>query len=110
MPTPDLRHGGVGALTFMATGAARPVIRRIALESGRGVACTFERNSIRDLAIFTPDRSEARVAGLRTKGEFFWIRTANGAIQTAIAIRASDFEYQQINLLEEPLCARSAAS
>ena len=110
MPTPDLRHGGVGALTFIATGAARPVINRIPLESGRGVACTFERDGIRDLAVFTPDGNETHVAGLHTKGDFFWMRTESGAIRAAAAIRATDFEYKQINLLEEPLCARFAAS
>jgi hypothetical protein len=42
-------------------------------------------------------------------GDFFWARMANRNIHNAVAIRSQRFQYRDSNLLEDALCAPSAA-
>jgi hypothetical protein len=107
---PDLTNGSAGAITLLITGSPAAEIRRLAFDLGQGVACAIERDGFTDIAVFTPRGEPAQVAGLRTAGEFFWMRLADGAVLSSVAVRAKSMEYKGLNLVEEAMCAQSAAS
>jgi hypothetical protein len=105
-----VRHAApVWAATFLATGARRPVLRRLQVERGEAIACAVTMDGVEDVVVLPCGRSEVSVAGFRMAGEFFWIRMAERKIRSAVAIRSRRFQCGSTNLLEDALCAPSAA-
>jgi hypothetical protein len=105
----DLAHSGAAAITVLIPGAPSPRIRRLALEADHGIACAIDRNGFTDVIVFNPEGGEVTVSGARMTGEFFWMRTQHGELHSSLAVRATAFQYDGINLLEEAMCAQSAA-
>jgi hypothetical protein len=99
----------VWAATFLAPGIHRPTVRRLRVESGEAIACAFTLDGVEDIVVLPCGRSEVSVAGFRMAGEFFWIRMVERKIENTAAIRSRRFQYGDRNLLEDALCAPSAA-
>jgi len=84
-PTPT------AAMTFLvpAPGAScDPVVRRLAVENGSGIACAYEHNGSEDIAVLSTGDSEMTVADFRMRGEFFWMRLEGGVLKQVLAVRA----------------------
>jgi hypothetical protein len=102
------RPGDSAAMTFLAPRVATPAIERLHLNTGSAIACAYRHFGYRDIAVYSTGRSEVEVAGLRLRGEFFWLRMEGQIVRKAVAIRG---RWQRgKNFLEEPVCAPSAAS
>ncbi len=99
----------VRAITLLMPSGRRPVVRRLEIENGAAIACTCTVDGIEDLIVLPCGASEVSVAGFRMAGEFFWTRMVGRNIQNAVAIRSQRFQYRDSNLLEDALCAPSAA-
>ena len=99
----------VWAVTLLVPSARRPVVQRLEVESGEAVACACTVDGVEDLIVLPCGGSEVSVAGFRMAGEFFWTRMVGRNIQNAVAIRSQRFQYRDSNLLEDALCAPSAA-
>src|ERR1035438_5975107 len=84
-PTP------AAAMTFIMQvldGSCDPVVRRLAMESGSGIACAYEHHGFEDIAVLSTGESEMAVADFRMRGEFFWMRLEGGELKQVLAIRA----------------------
>ena len=99
----------VWAATFLMPSDDRPELRRVVVASGEAVACARTSGAVEDLIVLPCGRSEVSVAGFRMAGEFFWIRRVDRKIQSAVAIGSRRFQFGERNLLEDALCAPSAA-
>jgi len=105
----DLSKASAGAITFLVPEGAVPRIGCLDVDAGQGIACSLDRDGFTDLILFAPDSGYLKAGALRCQGEFFWLRTEGGVVQDAFSVRATHFEYEGMNLLEEKLCAPSAA-
>jgi hypothetical protein len=105
----DIAHSGAAAITLLIPGGPAPRIRRLTLDAGHGIACAIDRDGLTEVSVFNPEGGEVKVAGARMTGEFFWMRCQRCELQSSLAVRATSFEYDGINLLEEAMCAQSAA-
>jgi hypothetical protein len=77
------------AMTFVLPhGPCLPVVRRLKVESGSGIACSYEHDGFEDIAAFSTGDSEMSVADFRLRGEFFWLRLKSGVLQHVLAVRA----------------------
>jgi hypothetical protein len=65
-----------------------PIIRRLKMESGSGIACSYAHDEFEDIAILSTGDSAMEVAGFRMHGEFFWFRLESGVLKQAMAVRA----------------------
>jgi hypothetical protein len=74
--------------TEIRNGLLNPVVRRVKVEAGGGIACAYEHHGFEDIAIFSPGNGEIRAAGFRMQGEFCWLRTKDGVLTQVVAIRA----------------------
>jgi len=99
--TQDITGDSAGAVTVIGAGAVRPRVHRAALESGQGIACIIEHNGFNDLVVFAPDAGECSLGHLRGVGEFFWVRKVNGLLKDFASLRASHFEHDGIDLLQD---------
>ena len=98
------------AMTLVAPFARRPVVRRLDLDEGTAIAFLVACGDRRDIAVFCPNEGPVSVAGFHLRGRFFWARMERSVITASVAIRASEFLFHGRNLLEEHVCAQSAAS
>jgi hypothetical protein len=69
-------------------GSCAPAIRRLKVESGEGIACSYEHDGFEDIAILSTGDSEIAVADIRMRGEFCWMRLENGVMKQVMAVRA----------------------
>jgi hypothetical protein len=69
-------------------GSCDPVVRRLAMESGSGIACAYEHHGFEDIAVLSTGESEMAVADFRMRGEFFWMRLEGGELKQVLAVRA----------------------
>jgi hypothetical protein len=69
-----------------------PCIRRLNLESGSGIGCSYLHDGFEDIAVLSTGDSEMTVAGFRMRGEFFWLRLESGVLKQVVAIRASGLD------------------
>ena len=99
----------VQALTVLAACDRRPMVRRLAVESGEAIACAYTFDGAEDIIVLPRSGSDVSVAGFRMTGDFFWTRMSDRTIQNAVAVRSQRFQYRGSNLLEDALCAPSAA-
>ena len=79
------------AMTFIMQvldGSCDPVVRRLAMESGSGIACAYEHHGFEDIAVLSTGESEMAVADFRMRGEFFWMRLEGGELKQVLAVRA----------------------
>lgn len=116
------------ALTFLlpnATGV--PSVRQLTLESGSGIACSYEHHGFEDITVLSTGDSEIAVAHFRLWGEFFWLRLEGGVLRQVLAVRARSLDRGGRNIFrrsepgpyvgvmdtgpeEEKLCAEFAGS
>jgi hypothetical protein len=79
-------------MTFIMMGAPNaledPVVRRLAVEGGSGIACAYEHHGFEDIVVLSTCASEITVADFRLRGEFFWIRLEGGEVKQVLAVRA----------------------
>jgi uncharacterized heparinase superfamily protein len=114
-PSSTLRAAMAGpapaaAMTFLSLAPKNPAPRRLKV-NGRGViACAYEHDEFEDLAVFSTGESAIEVADLRFQGEFFWLRRKAGVVKQLVAVRARTLNRGGKDLLEDALCAESAAS
>lgn len=86
----------VAAMTFLAReqedGLREPFIRRLKMESGSGLACSYEHDGFEDIAVISTGDSEIAVADFRMRGEFFWLRLENGVLKQVLAVQARSLD------------------
>lgn len=97
------------AMTFLAPSMKAPIIKRLEIEAGSAIACSYEHASFRDIAILSTGDSEVRVAGFRMRGEFVWLRTEQGVVTRTLAAPGSSFSREGHENLEDAICAASVA-
>jgi hypothetical protein len=77
------------AMTFILPhGPCPPVVRRLKVESGSGIACSYEHDGFQDIAALSTGDAEMTVADFRMRGEFFWVRLEGGVLKHVLAVRA----------------------
>ena len=93
----------VAAMTFLlkpATDLAQaqqdtscaPEIRRLEVESGSGIACSYVHDGFEDIAALSTGDSGIAVAGFRLRGEFCWVRLESGVLKQVLAVRATGLD------------------
>ena len=85
----------VAAMTFLVLtpdGYSEPVIRRLTLTSGTGIACSYDHHGFEDIAVLSAGDSEMAVGDFRMRGEFFWLRQEGGVLKQVLAVRAYALE------------------
>lgn len=97
---------GLAAMTFLAPTSTAPVIERLNIDAGSGVACAYHSGPFKDVVVFSTGASEVQVAGFRMQGEFFWLRTEGRVLRKAVAIRG---RLQWGTQVSEDVCAPFAA-
>jgi hypothetical protein len=98
-----------GALTLLAPTWKAPIVRPLRVERGSGIACSYDFEEFTDLSVLSAGDSEIEVANFRMQGNFFWLRTEGGVLTQAFAIGARLLLVDDRNVLEDVLCAQSAA-
>ncbi len=95
------------AITFLAPfqtalphGSLNPMVRRLNLEEGNGIACAYEDHGFEDIVVFSAGNGEIRAAGFRMQGEFFWLRTEDGILRQVVAIRARSLSHDGRNVFQ----------
>lgn len=87
----------VAAMTFLARaqedGSREPVIRRLQVESGSGLACSYDHDGFEDIAVISTGDSEIAVADFQMRGEFFWLRLESGVLKQVLAVRACSLNH-----------------
>jgi hypothetical protein len=73
-------------------GSCIPVIRRLKVEGGSGIACFYEHDGFEDIAVLSTSDSEIAVAGFSLRGEFCWLRLESGVLKQVLAVRARGLE------------------
>ncbi len=96
------------ALTLLLPCDTSPVVDRLSVDSGDGIACAYRHGRFTDLAVFPTGTSEVRVAGFQMQGEFFWLRLEGHLVRRSLAIRGS--MRRANSFLEETVCVPFAAS
>jgi hypothetical protein len=92
------------AMTFILPHGARPpVVRRLKVESGSGMACSYEHDGFEDIAALSTGDSEMTVADFRMRGEFFWVRLRSGVLQYVLAVRACALDRGGRSILRQPV-------
>jgi hypothetical protein len=88
------------AITFLVpfqtpfpNGSLNPVVRRLKMEDGSGIACAYQHLGFEDIVIFSTGNGEIQAAGFRMQGEFFWLRTEDGVLKQVVAIRARSLSH-----------------
>ncbi len=96
-----------GAITLLVPfhealpdGLPNPVVRRVKLEDGKGIACAYEHDGFEDIAILSTGNREIQAAGFRMQGEFFWLRTEAGILKQVAAIRARSLSHHGRNVFQ----------
>jgi len=80
-------------ITMQAPDKGRgPVVRRLTMEAGSGVACAYAHDGFEDIAVLSTGDSEMAVADFRLRGEFFWMRLEGGEIKQILAIQAMSLD------------------
>ena len=96
----------VVAMTFLVRaredGSRGPVIRRLKVENGSGLACSYEHDGFEDIAVISTCDSEIGVADFRMRGEFFWLRLENGVLIKVLAVRARGMERSGRSIFKRP--------
>jgi hypothetical protein len=77
-----------------------PVVRRVSVADGKGIACAYEHDGFEDIVIFSAGNGEIQAAGFRMEGEFFWLRTEAGILKQVAAIRACSFSHDGRNVFQ----------
>jgi hypothetical protein len=67
-------------------------IRRLEVESGSGIACSYVHDGFEDIAILSTGDSEIVAAGFRLRGEFCWVRLESGVLKQVLAVRATGLD------------------
>jgi hypothetical protein len=83
------------AMTFLVQAPDRscdPVVRRLTVESGSGIACSYEHHGFQDIAVLSTGDSEMAVADFRMRGEFFWMRLEGGVLKQVLAVQARSLD------------------
>jgi Heparinase II/III-like protein/Heparinase II/III N-terminus len=112
-PTLSLRASSTGstslaAVTFLVPQSGYPVIRRLDVDAGSAIACTYHHGPHQDVAVFPTTRSEVEVAGFRMQGQFFWWRMEGSVLKKILTIRGRLLRGKTIP--EEKACAPFVAS
>jgi hypothetical protein len=94
-PTPVLRVGmrsspPAAMMAFLTPGNLASS-RRIRVTGGPAIAAALCIEEFEDLAVFSIQDAYLHVHDYRMRGEFFWVRTCNGALTTLLAVNASLF-------------------
>jgi hypothetical protein len=77
------------AITFLLPDG---VVQQLTLESGSGIACSYQHQGFEDIAVFSTGDSEITVADFRMLGEFFWLRLDGGVLKQVLAVRARSLD------------------
>ena len=81
------------AMTFLLpNGSCDVLVRRLKVESGSGIACSYMHDGFEDIAVLSTADSELAVAGFCMHGEFFWLRLEGGVLKQVLAVRARSLD------------------
>ena len=98
------------AMTVLSAVADTPVVERLKLQSGSGIALACSKGKTVDIAVLSTDSGEISTGDLLLEGEFCCARIENGALAKAWAISATRMEYKNKDVLGVLSCVASAAS
>jgi hypothetical protein len=65
------------------------VVRRLTVERGSGIACSYQHDGFEDIAVLSTCDSEMVVADFRMRGDFFWLRLEDGVLKQVLAVGPS---------------------
>jgi hypothetical protein len=100
----------VSAVSVLIPRAESALLHRLQTEAGSASACSLRHGMFEDIVVSSTGKSEVSVAGLRMRGDFFWIRRQRRDIISIKTIGAAGIYSGNANLLEEAPCVQSAAS
>jgi hypothetical protein len=97
-PSPVLRalvHDFVPAamMSFLVPGRGSIRSRRFETGNRNAMAAVIRDGDYDDIAVMSMDHSELQIIDCTMRGEFFWMRTANGALKQVLAINARSFTH-----------------
>ena len=75
------------AMTFLTT-ECHAAVRQLTVQSGSGIACSYEHHGFEDIVALSTGDSEMAVADFHLRGEFFWLRLEGGVLKQVMAVRA----------------------
>ncbi|SPF48043.1 conserved hypothetical protein [Candidatus Sulfopaludibacter sp. SbA4] len=81
------------AMTFLTGESCILTVRQLTLQSGSGIACSYEHHGFEDIAVLSTGDSEIVVKDFRLRGEFFWLRLEEGELKQVLAVRASGLDH-----------------
>jgi hypothetical protein len=97
-PSPVLRttlHPSTPAavMSFLVPGDKTIRSRRFETGSRHAIAAAIRDGDFDDIAVMSPDGDEVRMMDCVMRGEFFWMRTENGALKQLVAVNVRLFSY-----------------
>jgi len=79
-----------------------PVIRRLKVEHGTGLACSYKHDGFEDIAVVSTSDSEIAVADFQMRGEFFWMRLEGGLLKQVFATQACNMDRNGRSIFRRP--------
>jgi hypothetical protein len=89
-----------GMMAFLMPGNLPTRSRRFDLEDRSAIASAIRDGNYDDIAVMSTGHSELQLIDCSMKGEFFWLRTENGALKQLFAVNATAFSYAGENVFE----------
>ena len=106
--SPEAGTALAAAVTFLVPDRIAPVVERLDVQAGSAIACAYQHDTYKDIAVFSTGTSEVQIADFRMQGEFFWLRMEGHVVRKAVAIRGR--LRRRKSFLEETICVPFAAS
>jgi heparinase II/III-like protein len=83
----------VSMMSFLIPGPRSSRSRRFDMGDRTAIAGAIRDGNYDDIAVMSTGRSELQIIDCSMKGEFFWMRTENGALKQLFAVNATAFSY-----------------
>lgn len=104
-PSPVLKatlHGFAPSamMTFLMPGREAKRSRRLYPSGGQAIAAVVRDEDHEDISVLSIDSGELRLMDFAMHGEFFWIRTQNGALKQLLAVNARSFSSAGENVFQ----------
>jgi hypothetical protein len=97
-PSPVLRatmkeQAPAAMMTFLMPGLDPKRSRQLQARGSRSIVAVVREGDYEDIAVQSMDDAPLRLMDYSLHGEFFWIRTKNGALVQLIAVNAKSFRF-----------------
>jgi hypothetical protein len=106
-PSPVLRatltgFAPVGMMSFLIPGEEARPSRRFESGGGSTIGAAVRDGDYDDIAIMSMEGAELHLIDCVMRGEFFWLRTENGALKQLLAVNARSFKHAGETIFESP--------